>query len=102
LPATLKITDRLTALFLRRPEYFKLLISSSYPLTENQIEKYIDDLVWFDNEIDYTCGCGLTENRKLPWSIDFLNKYEDKWNWYIICSSIIAKCLWHDGILDDS
>jgi len=71
-------------------------------LTENQIEKYIDDLVWFDNEIDYTCGCGLTENRKLPWSIDFLNKYEDKWNWYIICSSIIAKCLWHDGILDDS
>ena len=45
MPATLKITDRLTALFLRRPEYFRMMVSSTYPLSEEQIEKYKDDTV---------------------------------------------------------
>jgi hypothetical protein len=101
LPQTLKITDRLIALFLRKPEYFKYCISSHYPLTLEQIERYKDDLIWFDDSVAYANGRGLSTNQNLSWSKELLKKYADRWDWYNISSWIIGTCIWYDGILDD-
>jgi len=98
MPATNKITDRLAALFLRRPEYFRMMASSTYPFSEEQIEKYKDDLVWDDDPFEFSCGNGLCNNGSLAWakrihylpqedsltiqkSIDSMEKYEDRLNW---------------------
>jgi hypothetical protein len=101
LEASVNIEDRLIAFFLRKPEYFKYCVSSLYPLTENQIHKYKDDLIWFDDSVAYAVGQGLSTNCNLPWSKELIKKYEHNWNWESFSSWIIGKAFWHDEILSD-
>ena len=55
------------------------------------VDRYIDK--WeFGTFVDYSNGeshhtCGLSSNPALPWSLRLLNRYESKWDWFILSTS---------------
>lgn len=93
------IEERLINLFKRHSYFFKGTISSSYALTNEQILKYQDKLLWEQCEIGFFMF-GVSGNPNLNWSEELLIKYKDKWDWGGISCYIIGKYIWDDRILD--
>jgi hypothetical protein len=105
----------------RFPQYGLTLFSSSYPLSEDMlnkfltkwdweaistnkniewtielIEKYQDKLDWGNSFEDLRMS--LPYNEKLPWSIEFINQFIDKWDW--ICLSRNSVLPWSENLLE--
>lgn len=59
------------AFFRRHPEFFRLVVSRYYPLNEDIIERFKDQLDW----------ANLSANKALIWSEILLEKYQDNWDW---------------------
>jgi len=93
------IENRLIALFIRHPDFFVGSISSSYPLTIEQLYKYKDKLKWvLDNRGFFMYG--LSSNKFLPWSESLIDEFYESWDWSGISSFILGDKLWFKGILE--
>ena len=67
-----ELTSRDTEAFFRRhPEFFRLVVSRHYPLSEELIERYAD--LWKWEELHW--------NQGLPWSEALIERYADRWDW---------------------
>ncbi|MEX0980673.1 MAG: hypothetical protein WDZ47_01165 [Bacteroidales bacterium] len=64
-----------------RPDWNELCIHNELPFTEALIEKHIDKVEFGRITEEGYIKSGLSSNHKLPWSIVFIRKYEDKWDW---------------------
>jgi len=63
-------------------DWAQIFNNSELPVNEALIEKYIDKIPFgkatgFYSEID-----GISSNRKIPWSVPFIKKYKERWNWW--------------------
>ena len=63
--------DQTEAFFRKYPEFFRLVVIRYYSLDEELIEHFADCLDW---------KC-LSVNKLLPWSMDFIDRYEERWDW---------------------
>ena len=77
---------------LKHPTFFCELISYCYPLPATIIEKHEDK--WdFDK---------LSCNISLPWSIELIEKFVNKWWWiYDTVYSTVFKTLLTDNLIDE-
>ena len=48
----------------------------------DQIEEYKDVLYWDSGP---SCNRNLSSNQNLPWSIELIEKYQDRWSWWSLC-----------------
>lgn len=84
--------NNITSFFIYRPECFKQLISSYYPLNNTQIKKY---KLFFDNHL-------LLNNTSIQWNSDILNLFKSEEDWQIISknSSVFKNILLLDEFYD--
>lgn len=95
----MNIQSRIINIFRRHPHYFIGVISSSYPLSINQIANYEEKLLWTSTDFGFFYG-GLSSNSTLNWNLDLLNEFSNNWDWDFLSTTILGQCLWFDGILD--
>ena len=55
--------------------------NTQMPVTEALIEKYIDKIPFGKNEGKIFVIDGISLNEQLPWSVPFIKKFRDHWNW---------------------
>ncbi len=84
----------------RHKDYFILLVSTTYPFSEEELDKYGHLLRWKDIE-GYGANHGLSENGNLPWSVNILKKYDQKFDFRVIGYHIIGNKLWNNNLLSE-
>ncbi len=63
--------NHIISFLLRHPDYFLELISCYYPLSQQQLRKYKNDLDW--NKI--------SSNENIHWNKNIINEFKDEFNW---------------------
>jgi predicted Ser/Thr protein kinase len=72
---------------LNHKHQFRFLISTKHSLSEKIIEKYQT----YKSHKTYSWSWfGLEINSKIPWSVEFIEKYKDKLSWCGITSSLMG------------
>ena len=95
----MNIQSRIINIFRRHPHCFIGIISSSYPLSQEQITKYQEKLLWtYSGYGFYTAG--MSSNETIKWSFELLDKLIKQWDWRAISTYIIGEYLWSDDILE--
>lgn len=71
---------RIKNLLISRPSFFLDMITRFHPIQELIIDKY--DYKWGNTSSRWwNWWENLSSNRSLPWSIELIEKYKDKWDW---------------------
>ena len=85
----IQLEERLIkSIALNYPDLFIKLISTFYPLPEYLINMYKDRWIWMDSNSHRKFG--LSMNKSLLWSMELIEKFKDKWNWYdLSCNPIL-------------
>lgn len=84
-----ELTGRDTEAFFRRhPEFFQLVVSRYYPLSEDLIIRFEDMFDWFE----------LQQNEALSWSEKFILRFKDSWLWELFINN--KSLPWSDKLIE--
>ena len=109
------------AFFRRHPEFFRLVVSRYYPLSEELIGRYTDFLDWKqlsenetilwnqvliesfskywnwgeDNSYHWH---GLSGSKVLPWGKTLINRFTNYWNWMLLSHNKTLP--WSEALID--
>jgi hypothetical protein len=70
-------TDQTEAFFRKYPDFFMAVVSRHYQLDMELIEL----ILLVEKHQDNWYGGLLSQNETLPWSIDFIECFEERWDW---------------------
>ena len=84
-----ELTSRDTEAFFRRhPEFFRLVVSRYYPLSEELIGRFEDWWAWE----------GLSSNKGLPWTEVFIGRFAEHWDWEGLSRN--KELPWSEALID--
>ena len=77
--------EGLLELFKNKWNWELLSVNKGISYTEEQIEKYKDLFTWDSGS---RSNQNISSNTNLPWSVEFIKKYEQKWNWWTLSQNL--------------
>lgn len=81
-----------------RPDWYELFSHEKLPFTEAIIDKHIDKIEFGSITEEGYLRYGMAHNTQLPWSIRFIDKYKEKWNWTFLCYNEAIP--WSEELID--